>query len=419
MKNRLVKRLLTWAIVLTLSVGAAVYVANWWSVRSERKMRQHLQVASVSELQELSKKRDWDPEVFYWLGSRLTMEGNHKEALKALARSAALNPNSSAARSMLATELVRLDKPQEAEGQFKKALELAPRNVYAHYALGCLYAQYNRNEQAVESLKRASELDPKMLDSQYRLAECYGKLYQEDLKLDLLEKVTQADPNNIAYLKSLGYVQIFFSKFAEAEQTYRRILAIDPNDQETHYLLGRALAEQASTPEAFVTAEKELTDVATKVPENPGVHLALGILYFRRNAPEKAVAELEKAVKLGITENKTYLYLGQSYMRVGKRDEGAKTLTKFQRLAKINRDKSHLENRLLNLPPDTSERLRERAEARLQLAKVYMDDQDYRHALDHLTLLLEEDKDNPEVKRLYVKCQERLKQPSQENQTRE
>lgn len=54
-----------------------------------------------------------------------------------------------------------------------------------------------------------------------------------------------------------------------------------------------ALAEQANTPEAFATAEKELQSVRAKAPKNPGVHLALGILYFRRKEPEKAMQVFE------------------------------------------------------------------------------------------------------------------------------
>ncbi len=407
-----VKRILVWGVLLVFLAGGVAIFANWKAATSEKAMRQHLIVASIPELQALAKTRDWDPEVMYWLGSKLMADGNHVEAMKAFARSAALNPNSSASRSMLGTELARLEKPQEAEIQLKKAVELEPRNAYALYALGSLYEKYNYDEKAVDHLKRSVDLDPKQYQAQYLLALTYGKLSQYDKKLELLQKLTQTVPDNIDYLKSLGYSQLFFSKFSEAEQTYRRIIQIDPKDMETHYLLGRSLAEEANTPEGFAQAEKELQMVAAKVSENPGVHLALGILYFRQDKPQQAVVELEKVVKLGVSENKTYLYLGQTYMRLGKKEEGTKTLAEFQRIARINRDKGNLENRLLNTPPDTPAQVKERQDIRLKLAKVLIEETDYAAASRHLTLLLVEDKTNAEAQKLYNECQIYLKLPA-------
>src|SRR5262249_33436837 len=143
----------------------------------------------------------------------------------------------------------------------------------------------------------------------YLLALCYGEMYQEDRKMEILERLVQRAPQDIRFLKSLGYVYLFYGKFAQAEATYRRVLALAPDDQEAHYLLGRALAEQARSPEAYAVAERELQGVAARVKDEPGVHLALGILYFRRNEPAKAVPELQRAIKLDVREHKTWLYL--------------------------------------------------------------------------------------------------------------
>lgn len=414
-KIGLLKRIIIWGVLLVGAAAVTVVLANWQAAASEKKMREHLIVATLPELQELAKKRDWDPEVMYWLGSKLSMEGNHGEAMKALARSAALNPNSSATFSMLGTELARLEKPQEAEIQLNKAISIAPNNAYAHYTLGCLYEKYNYDEKAVTKLSRSVELDPKNYQAQYLLALTYGKLSQYDKKLEVLQKLTKAVPDNIDYLKSYGYSLLFFSKFADAEQVYRHIIQVAPNDMETHYLLGRALAEEANTAEAFATAEVELKGVLAKVPENPGVHLALGILYFRQDKPEKAVIELEKVMKLGVAENKTYLYLGQTYIRLGRKVEGEKVLAEFQRIARIYREKSHLENRLLNTPPDTPTAIQERKDVRLKLAKVCMEETDYAAASRHLTLLIAEDKDNVEAPKLLKECQVLLQSPAFKN----
>src|SRR5262249_47963327 len=158
-----------------------------------------------------------------------------------------------------------------------------------YFTLGNLYGRYKRWSQAAEQLRKAVDLNPNDLEAQYLLAYCYGEMFQEDKKLDILEKLVKRTPDNIRVLKSLGYVYLFFGKFTEAEELYRRVLKLAPNDLETHYLLGRALAEQANSPEAFAAAERELMGVVAKKPDNPGVHLALGILHIRRNEPAQAI----------------------------------------------------------------------------------------------------------------------------------
>ena len=52
-----------------------------------------------------------------------------------------LKPDSSAARTNLAANLSRLGKPDLAEAEFKKAIELEPGNFDANHNLGELYAR--------------------------------------------------------------------------------------------------------------------------------------------------------------------------------------------------------------------------------------------------------------------------------------
>jgi tetratricopeptide (TPR) repeat protein len=476
------RAILRWAVVCAACLGIAVLVARWGAARAEEQFQAHLQKASVLELQGLSRQRDWDPLVFYWLGmrqkaqgdyedaikslaravtlnpkssetraalestrkegynahlreaglpelmaiasrrgndpviwywlgTRLTAEGRHKQAVQALSRSVSLNPKSAAAHAALGLVLARVDRPQPAEEQLKQALALNPQLQFAHFALGNLYGKYNRWEQAETELKAASEESPDDLEAHYLLATCYGNLFQEDLKMELLERLVKRAPDDIRFEKSLGYVYLFFGKFAQAEATYRHILSLAPNDVETHYLLGRALAEQASSPEAFAIAERELKGVAAGAPDRPGTYLALGILYFRRNEPARAVPELERAIRQGIMEQKTWLYLGQSYMRLGRIAEGKRTLDKFQHDASVKRTVTQLENRLLNTPGDT--------EVRLRLIHVSMDDHKYRRALNHLSILLEQKKNDVEALKLMRTCQAHITADEAKNGPRE
>ncbi|HZO87828.1 MAG TPA: tetratricopeptide repeat protein [Chthonomonadaceae bacterium] len=401
-------KIVLWVFILAGCVGVATGLALWWNVRADARFQAHLQSASLEELQRLAKERDWDPEVYYFLGTKLTESGRHREAVNALARSAALNPHSTAARAALGLALARTDHPAEAEAVLRQAIALDPRQAWPHFALGNLYGRYERWAKAADEFEAVLKLKPDDPETAYLLGQCYGELFQEDKKMDLLERAVKRDPNNPRYLKSLGNVYIFFGRFKQAEEAFRRVAQLTPDDQENRYMLGRALAEQANSPEAFAVAEQELTSVVAKVPKNPSVHLALGILYFRRNDAAKAIKELELAQKLGITEHKAWLYLGQAYMRVGRTKEGKKTLAEFQRGATIARNVSQLENRLLNAPDDT--------EARLRLIRTYIDDHDYQRALNHLRVIQEKDRNNPQALKLTQECQAHMQTEARRTQ---
>ena len=417
------RRRRVWRVARLVAVGAvclaaAAFLARWWTLRSEAAFDAHLRVADRDELAKTIRAHPWNPEVYYWLGVRLTEAGHHKEAVDVLARSVALNPRSAPSRAALGLALARTDQPQEAEAQLKEAIRLAPRQPFAYFTLANLYGRYRRWQQAAVALEKVRALEPGNLEARYLLAQCYGELFQEDLKMAELERLVKEAPDNVRYLKSLGYVYLFFGKFAQAEALYRHVIAIAPQDLETHYLLGRALAEQAQSAEAFAEAEKRLRAVAAKVPQNPGVHLALGILHFRRGEPALAVSELEGAVKRGITENKTYLYLGQAYARTGRAADAQRTLALFQRGAETNRTVTHLENRLLNLPEDTDTQRREKSVLRLRLARVYVADKNYARAVPHLRLVLEQDKNDVAAQNLLRLCEAKARQAAQTTKSR-
>jgi tetratricopeptide (TPR) repeat protein len=401
-------RLWKWPVILIVCAGVAVPLARWWAERSEERFQARVREMPVAELQELAARREWDPMVFYWLGVRLTSEGRHPEALAALARSVALNPGSASSRASLGVALGRADRFSDAERHLKEALALDPRFAFAHFALGSLYVKQKVWEPAASHLKIATELIPGDPEAQYLLARCYGELYQEDRKREILERLVRQTPNDVRVLKELGYVYLFYGKFAQAEANYRRLLALAPDDQEAHYLLGRALAEQANTPEAFATAERELRGVVARVPDEPSVHLALGILHFRRNEPAKAVDALERAIQLGVREQKAWLYLGQAYMRVGRSKEATRTLAQFERRARFKRTVTHLENRLLNMPEATPEQQREKIAIRLRLARAFAEHGNYPRALNNLRIIQEQTPDNPEVLRLAAECRRRM-----------
>ena len=83
-------------------------------------------------------------EVHELLGLVYAGESQDAKAVEQLEIAARLKPDSAAARTNLAASLFHSGKSELAEAQFRKALELEPRNYDANHNLGELYIQSRR-----------------------------------------------------------------------------------------------------------------------------------------------------------------------------------------------------------------------------------------------------------------------------------
>ena len=117
-------------------------------------------------------------EVHELLGLVYAGESQDAKAVEQLELAVRLKPDSAAARTNLAASLFHSGKSEPAEAQFRKALQLEPRDYDANHNLGELYIQSKRIAEAVPLLEKAQEIHPSY-DNGYDLALAYlqtGKL---------------------------------------------------------------------------------------------------------------------------------------------------------------------------------------------------------------------------------------------------
>src|ERR1039457_898868 len=101
---------------------------------------------------------------------------------------------------------VQAQKLDEAEGDYKQAVDLAPNDPRPHAALGNLYVLDHKQAAAQTEFMRVLELDPKNAPAHVAL----GNLYKEQ------------------------------AQYPMAEAQYRAALAIDPSRSDYHADLGAA-----------------------------------------------------------------------------------------------------------------------------------------------------------------------------------
>ncbi|HXZ57084.1 MAG TPA: tetratricopeptide repeat protein [Gaiellaceae bacterium] len=86
--------------------------------------------------------------------------GMAAQATVALEKAKAREPDKASIREALGIAYFRIHRYAEAESEFRKVLELAPVDDYAHYALGRCLEKQGRAREANGHYKLASSLRP-------------------------------------------------------------------------------------------------------------------------------------------------------------------------------------------------------------------------------------------------------------------
>lgn len=98
-------------------------------------------------------------------------KGMAAQATVPLEKAKAREPEKASIREALGIAYFRIHRYREAESEFRKVLELAPVDDYAHYALGRCLEKQGRDHEANGHYKLASSLRPGQRDYEARIRE--------------------------------------------------------------------------------------------------------------------------------------------------------------------------------------------------------------------------------------------------------
>ena len=96
-------------------------------------------------------------------------KGRAAQATVPLEKAKAREPDKASIREALGIAYFRIKRYPEAEAEFRKMLELAPVDDYAHYALGRCLEKQGRVHEANGHYKLASSLRPGSRDYESRI----------------------------------------------------------------------------------------------------------------------------------------------------------------------------------------------------------------------------------------------------------
>lgn len=211
------------------------------------------------------------------------------------------------------------DAMPRAESAARKALQLDPCLAEAYTALALVNHHYHwRWEQAEENYKRAIELDPDsssahlwyswMLLALNRRQDAFAQIEQT------MRIVQETDPRRIVAVHATRAFAYYFGReFERAAQECEKALQLDPRHFMLHFIMGRALMRMGKSESAV----EHLKTASSTPGEIPLVDAALGLAYAVSGQMEET---RKMAAQFKTVFSKRYVpptYFGMLYAGMG------------------------------------------------------------------------------------------------------
>lgn len=184
------------------------------------------------------------------------------------------------------------ENSEEQADLFRKALQIKPDFLEAHYNLGLIYANQKKMKEAAAEFEAVLKIEPKFDQGiQVLLARAYEESGNTAAAIAALKKALLRDPKDLKLLRALAYLQFNSKEDSEAILTLGQIIAAEPEDASAHMDLA-LLMQRNNNFEKAIEHFLEVLRIDTK---NYEAHYYLASVYIRQNQIDKAAVELEAA----------------------------------------------------------------------------------------------------------------------------
>lgn len=282
---------------------------------------------AATQLERLLREAPESFEIHELLGLVYAEESQDALANLHLEKAVRLKPASAAARTNLATNLVRMGKLEPAQEQLKKAVVLEPRNFDANHNLGELYIRAGKLSEALPFLRQAQQINPSAYDNGYDLALAY--LYTGDpAKARRLVQILLQAKNTAELHNLLGQIEERDEKFVAAVSEFEIAAHQDPSESNLFDWGSELLLHQTLEP-----AIEVFRQAAGRYPNSPRLAIGLGIALYSRGLYDEAVKSLLRAADLSPSDPRCYLFLSKAYD--SSPSQADEVIQRFRRFAEL------------------------------------------------------------------------------------
>ena len=295
-------------------------------------------------------------------------KGDYGGAITSLERLAKLQPGIAEVHANLAVAYYSVGRYGDAVKQGREALTLKPSLVHAHFFLGASLAEGGQCKDALPYLEkdytRATEPQLKRVLGTDAVR-CNMVLNRPDSAVDFIRLLSRdfSDDPEVLYLSSQLYSELstrasqrllitapgspqahqlnaevleMQEKPNEAEEEYRKVLALNPRAPGIHYRVGRLLLAGPRGPTTVDDARREFEGELTIDPSNAAAEYELGEMARQARQWDLAIEHFARAAQLEPEFTESFIGLGKSLVSAGRAQEAVAPLENAVKLEPQN-----------------------------------------------------------------------------------
>lgn len=249
---------------------------------------------ALERVGELKKKMPNNPVPMNLEGIARAGQGDHSGAEAAFKEALKLSPGDPTAAHHLAALAIKSKKLDEARQYFQQVINVHPDHLETLIKLSEISALAGDRAKAEAALNQAVKAYPQSLQPNLILARYYLQYSQPTRSLEIVRQIKERYPNHPSLLAVIGEAQLIVGETANALNAFQRLVTVQPESAQAHYLLAKAHA-------AANNSERVRAELKEALRLNPG-HLLSKVAMTRRlmldNKPreaEKLFGELKQA----------------------------------------------------------------------------------------------------------------------------
>lgn len=216
------------------------------------------------------------------VGANLIRAGQSQQSLLWFDKAAVLEPMNVAISVHRIEALTDLGRHEDAEEAYYLAQQIDPDHAELYSAMADALLDAGHTERAVWCLREAARLDPELPRVQARLAKAYAVSGRMERARQLYLRELRIDPGDIDTLLDMGELLLDMHRHTEAGEKFRRVLELEADQPDAHFLLGELAEIEGRISDAMVHY-----DVTLRLDKTyPRVRLRLARVLFERNREE-------------------------------------------------------------------------------------------------------------------------------------
>ncbi len=262
-------------------------------------------------------------------GHVLLEQGKPREAEVLLKSSISQHPAYVPSLTDLAEAHVKLGYLREAIEEYRRIMEIKPRDIGARGRLAELYSWVGDYDKAVVTYRDAIYLDPGNNDLKTGLAKVlrWSNRYEEAGKL--YGAVMKSDPENREVLKWLAKTYSMIGDLPKAVQLLEKAERLYPDDAELYKDMGTVLAWQKDYKNSIESLKKSVS----LSPDYTEAYRTMGDVYSWTRSYKLAIASYQRAIDFEPNNAENHLLLARAYKSFGNRhmaEEAVKDALKIE-----------------------------------------------------------------------------------------